>query len=373
MANSGNTRHNIVKPTEVSSATLQKFHTKLDAWYQVSGRHHLPWRNTQDAYAIWVSEVMLQQTQVKTVLERFYMPFITQFPSITALAEASAETLMKAWEGLGYYSRARNLQKAAQHIILSSQALRGDPDWIAASPKAPRNDGVTMPDTYEALLALSGIGRNTAHAILAFAYHQPVAVMEANVKRVLCRIFALKSPSDELLWMLAQRLLNTKSPFHYNQAMMDLGAIICSKSQPDCVTCPANAICRGKGAPLEYPARKQKKVPPIRKRILLALYDDKMRFVVQVRSSEFLSGLYGFIELEQLPPHHNQWQHIGHITQSYSHFILNADIYCAPANTAQLKQFHNCFYTLADIAKLPLSRADSKMLKILSDYFSSSL
>ncbi|MBY0354265.1 MAG: hypothetical protein K2Q12_00885, partial [Rickettsiales bacterium] len=139
-------------------------HQTIHDWYAAHGRHSLPWRLTRDPYAIYVSEIMLQQTQVATVLTRFYHPFLARFPTLQSLADASQEEVLKAWEGLGYYSRARNLHQAAKIC-------------------AP-----TLPTTVEGLLELPGIGRNTAHAIAAFAYHQPVAVMEANVKRVLHRL-----------------------------------------------------------------------------------------------------------------------------------------------------------------------------------------
>lgn len=360
MVKSGNTSRKAGKLTKVSMASMPEslplFHKKLAAWYKKHGRRHLPWRNTKDPYAIWVSEVMLQQTQVKTVLERFYTPFLQQFPSILTLADASPDAVMKAWEGLGYYTRARNLQKATQALVMRQPK---------ASISAP-----LLPNTCDDLLSLPGIGRNTAHAILAFAFQQPVAVMEANVKRVLCRIFALQNPDNAQLWSLAHRLLNTKAPFDYNQAMMDLGAMICTKSNPQCQICPAAILCRGKDNPLAFPLPKAKKTTPVRKRILLALYDSHHRFVVQARSGEFLSGLYGFIELEAQPSQHKHWHYLGHISQSYSHFTLEAQLYAAAASKSQARQYHNHFYSLDDIAKLPLSRADSKMLAMLKHYAS---
>lgn len=187
---------------------LDKFHARLHTWYRQHGRHHLPWRNTDDPYPIWLSEVMLQQTQVQTVLERFYFPFLERFPNIAALAAAEEQEVLKCWQGLGYYTRARNLHKAAR-IVQS-----------------------TLPETVEALHQLPGIGRNTAHAIAAFAFRQPVAIMEANVKRILCRIFALEKPSEAELWQRATELLDTHNPFDYNQAMMDIGAGVCTPDAP---------------------------------------------------------------------------------------------------------------------------------------------
>ena len=160
-------------------------HKKLHDWYAKNGRTDLPWRNTDDPYHIYISEVMLQQTQVKTVLERYYFQFLEKFPSLEVLSRADLDEVLKMWEGLGYYTRAKNLHKTAQII----------------QPKLPK--------TYEALLKLPGIGKNTASAICAFAYKQNLAVMEANVKRILCRIHVLKNPKEEELRELALEMLDT--------------------------------------------------------------------------------------------------------------------------------------------------------------------
>ena len=195
---------------KIQDAALAEFHRKLHAWYEAHGRHDLPWRTTADPYAIYISEIMLQQTQVKTVLERFYFPFLKRFPTLQSLADAPQADVMKHWEGLGYYRRAANLHKAAKQ----------------AAP--------SMPDSVEGLLSLSGIGQNTAHAVAAFAYKLPVPVLEANVKRVVARIFALETPTPNQWWDAAWALLNTDNPFDYNQAMMDLGSAICTPKARAC-------------------------------------------------------------------------------------------------------------------------------------------
>ena len=165
-----------------SALPVAVFHARLQQWYSNHGRHDLPWRNTSDPYAIYISEIMLQQTQVKTILERFYHPFLKKFPTVAALANAPEQEVLKAWEGMGYYRRAK---------------------YLHAAMKLAQTH---MPNTVEALIALPGIGRNTAHAVAAFAYKQPVPVMEANVKRVIHRIFALKKAKDEELWAKAFEL-----------------------------------------------------------------------------------------------------------------------------------------------------------------------
>src|SRR5471030_2980369 len=173
---------------------IQAFHQHLHQWYNLHGRKQLPWRTTDDPYAIYISEIMLQQTQVKTVLERYYFPFLQRFPTLAALTAAPQDDVLNAWQGLGYYNRALNLHKAAKRC------------------------GEQLPGTAEALMSLPGIGRNTAHAIAAFGYRQPVTVMEANVRRVLSRIFALSCPDEKTLWDKAGALLDKGNPFDYNQA-----------------------------------------------------------------------------------------------------------------------------------------------------------
>lgn len=243
-----------IKPTD-----LVRFHLALAKWYQTNGRHDLPWRNTTDPYHIWLSEVMLQQTQVSTVRDRFYGPFLKKFPTIASLAAAPSEAVMKAWEGLGYYSRARNLHKAAQQLNSEGGLPPFAPE--GASRRKRLAQRATHP-SLDQLLQLPGIGRNTASAILAFAYHQPVAILEANVKRIIARVFALTQPNDAELWAGAEALLNRDEPFNYNQAMMDIGALICTPKNPNCNACPASSICKGKIAPEKYPTPKTKNKHP---------------------------------------------------------------------------------------------------------------
>ncbi len=279
---------------------------------------------------------MLQQTQVKTVLERFYFPFLDRFPTLTSLAEADRQEVLKYWEGLGYYTRAANLHKAAQQ----------------AAPEMPR--------TIEGLLALPGIGQNTAHAVAAFAYHQPVAILEANVKRIVYRIFALTEAKDADLWQHAQSLLDHDHPFDYNQAMMDIGALICTKTAPKCHECPANIICQGKENPTAYPAKKAKKATPTRHKTIIVLQSGNRYYLAQ-RTSRFLQGLYSFNEYDRSHPT-DGLSYLGHVEQTYSHFHLDAEVYLQSQQATGAG-----WYTLAEIEQLPLSRAESKVVRLLSD------
>ena len=182
---------------------LEGLHETLLKWYENHGRHALPWRRTRDPYRIWISEIMLQQTQVRTVLERFYFPFLERFPTLQSLAAAPLDDVLKQWEGLGYYTRAKNLHKAAQMC-------------------AP-----FLPETAEGLQSLPGVGKSTAHAVAAFAYGIPVPILDANVKRILFRYHARRSAGEKELWELAEKLFDPHHPFEFNQAMMDIGATLC--------------------------------------------------------------------------------------------------------------------------------------------------
>lgn len=308
-----------------------KIHTAIRAWYNKHGRKDLPWRNTKDPYPIYISEIMLQQTQVATVLARYYHPFLEKFLTLAALAKAPEVEVLKAWEGLGYYQRARNLHKASK----------------LAAPK--------LPQTLEGLLALPGIGQNTAHAILAFAHHQPVPVLEANVKRVIARYFAVPQAS----WELADQLLDRQQPFIYNQAMMDIGALICTHKNPKCTECPLRSDCKGKSSPLLYPTKNKKQKPPTRERYIIIYIKDNKVALAHDKRGKMLAGLYGFPQSETRP----KGQKIGSVTHHYSHFTLQTDIILSP-----LSQKKNRLCSIEDIAKLPLSTLDKKVLKILIDH-----
>lgn len=289
---------------------------------------------------------MLQQTQVDTVLNRYYHPFLKHFPTLTVLKNAPAESVMHAWQGLGYYRRAGFLHETAKR----------------SAPK--------LPTDIIALMALPGIGRNTAHALLAFAYHQPFAVMEANVKRIISRIFALEIPTENQLWQAAESLLNRAEPFNHNQAMMDLGTMICTPAQPKCELCPANTLCKGKANPLRYPQKKAKKTAPIRKQQILMVQDSNGKIYARPREGKLLGGLYQFIELESdittiklnsnIAPK-SSWKKLGNVQQKYSHFTLNAEIFMLNYHGAHAAKN---WYSMSDLPKLPWSNAEKKILQL---------
>ncbi|MGE5841924.1 MAG: A/G-specific adenine glycosylase, partial [Deltaproteobacteria bacterium] len=207
---------------------------KLLGWYARHSRD-LPWRRAQDPYSVWISEIMLQQTQVKTVTP-YYRRFLARFPSVNDLAEARADEVLKLWENLGYYSRARNLHAAAKRVVARWQGR--------------------LPQDKEDLLTLPGIGEYTASAILSIAFDRPVAAIDTNVSRVISRLFAIRSPSGspesrEQVRERANRLLSKKHPGHFNQAMMDLGAAVCTARSPSCPSCPLRSMCQAKALGLQ--------------------------------------------------------------------------------------------------------------------------
>jgi A/G-specific adenine glycosylase len=304
-------------------------------WYDKNGRHDLPWRMTNDPYPIYISEIMLQQTQVKTVLERFYFPFLERFPTLEDLADAELDDILKMWEGLGYYTRAKNLHTAAQ-------LCKGN-----------------LPTNAAELMQLPGIGRSTAHAIAAFAYREPLPIMDANVKRILHRYFALEARDDKKLWEYAYTLFDRAHPFEFNQAMMDLGSLICVSKKPLCEGCPLEQTCQGKQSPLSYPLSKTKVIKPIRKRIIV-VFQNNHKFALYQRREKFLHGLWAFAQYED---HEKiQGELLGHITQHYSHFTLEADVYRWMDDSVG-EEFE--WFERDEINMLSLSGADHKVLNLL--------
>jgi len=309
-------------------------HDSLYQWYLQNGRHDLPWRKTEDAYKIWISEIMLQQTQVKTVLERFYLPFLEKFPTLRDLADAHEDEVLKQWEGLGYYTRARNLHKTAK---LCRSAL---------------------PLTVEELIDLPGIGRSTAHAIAAFSYQTPVPIMDANIKRILSRLFALKKASDKELWQKAYTFFDNTRPYDFNQAMMDLGATVCTGRIAMCERCPFKKICQATANPLSFPEKKVKKKTPVRKKHIV-LHCHQGKYGLKQRKTRFLSGLWGFSEYAK-DDEISISKTLGKVSHTYSHFRLEADVHLHYAFVEEHEWF-----TLDEIKVLALSSADHKALLLL--------
>jgi len=235
---------------------VDDFPRRLIAWQRSHGRHDLPWQ-VSDAYAVWVSEIMLQQTQVDTVIP-YYQRFMARFPALADLAAAPEDAVLALWSGLGYYARARNLHAAARQVMAA-------------------HDGA-FPRDFEAIQALPGIGRSTAAAIAVFAFGDARAILDGNVKRVFCRLFGIDGwPGEKAvetrLWRLAEALLPRREVRPYTQGLMDLGATLCRRARPDCDCCPFadDCVAHRDGRQAELPTARPRKGLPERQTVMLVL------------------------------------------------------------------------------------------------------
>ena len=256
-----------------------KIQTKLLRWFKKNGRD-LPWRRTRDPYAIWVSEIMLQQTQVNTVIP-YYRNFLKVFPTRNHLAKADLSKVLKVWEGLGYYSRARNLHRASQ-VVLN------------------RFHGI-IPDNLSDLLSLPGIGRSTAGAILSFAFQKEAPILDGNAKRVISRLFAVsdnpaKGKTEDLLWKISESLIPKGFSNPFNQALMDLGSMLCTPKGPGCDQCPLHQYCKGylSGKPESYPPRTIKKTIPHITAVSAVIKKNGQVLLCQRPPKGLLGGLWEF-------------------------------------------------------------------------------
>ncbi len=252
------------------------FSTPLLAWFDRAGRKHLPWQQAPSPYRVWVSEIMLQQTQVTTVIP-YYQRFMERFPDVHSLAAAPVDEVLHFWTGLGYYARARNLHRAAQYVVRECQGI--------------------FPSTLEAVQALPGIGRSTAGAILSLALNQRHPILDGNVKRVLTRYFGIAGHTAEKavenrLWLLAEQCTPLERVAHYTQAVMDLGATLCTRSKPRCGECPIHAQCVAKRDHLQtsLPTPKPKRVRPQRKAVVLVAVNAAGAILLERRPA---SGIWG--------------------------------------------------------------------------------
>lgn len=263
---------------------IPDFDRKVLDWFEQHGRKDLPWQRDATPYRVWVSEVMLQQTQVATVIP-YFERFMARFPDVVRLADAPLDDVLHLWSGLGYYARARNLHKAARQV-------------------RDRHAG-EFPDSFEAVQALPGVGRSTAGAILSLALGRHHAILDGNVKRVLARCFSIagwpgRSAVLASLWELSETLTPAERVGDFNQAMMDLGATVCTRAKPACGICPLATDCnaRAQGNPDAYPGRKPRKTLPVRQVQMLLVCDPAGQVLLEQRPpSGIWGGLWGFPEL----------------------------------------------------------------------------
>ena len=260
------------------------FQQHLLAWYDHHGRKDLPWQLHKTPYKVWISEIMLQQTQVATVIP-YFNRFMERFSTVQTLADALTDEVMHYWSGLGYYARARNLHRAAQ--LIRDQ------------------HGGNFPETFADVQALPGIGRSTAGAILSLSCGQHHAILDGNVKRVLARYFMIEgwpgaTSVADTLWQKAEQLTPAKRCTDYNQAMMDLGATLCTRSRPQCTRCPVQKDCAAHetGRQAEYPGRKPKKAMPVKQTAMLMMLNAQQEVLLERRPPTGIwGGLLGFPEL----------------------------------------------------------------------------
>jgi A/G-specific adenine glycosylase len=299
------------------------FAARVLAWFDQHGRHDLPWQHPRSAYRVWVAEVMLQQTQVQTVIP-YYLRFLQRFPTLVDVANADLDDVLALWSGLGYYSRARNLHRSAQ---ICAERHRGE-----------------LPAEFEAISALPGIGRSTAAAILAQAHGQRLPILDGNVRRVLSRYRAVvgdptSSAVLQQLWSLAAALLPETRLADYTQALMDLGATVCVRRRPACASCPLSADCDAhlQGRVDDLPQSRVSRARPLRRSTLLWVHDDQRRLLLQRRAPTGIwAGLWSLVDgetpqqamstLRQLGVDAGEPMAMTSLRHEFTHFSLDIDV-----------------------------------------------
>ncbi len=348
---------------------MSSFSKKVIAWQKKYGRHDLPWQNTTDGYRIWVSEIMLQQTQVAAVID-YYTRFMQRFPTMQTLAATEQEFVMQAWSGLGYYSRARNLHRTAQILV--------------------RDHGGMFPDDPQLIGALPGIGRSTAAAIAVFAYGTRAAILDGNVKRVLARAFEIDGypglPAvQNKMWVLAESLLPAGDIQAYTQGLMDLGATVCTRNKPLCAQCPIRAMCaaHAQGRVAQLPERKPVRAVPVRQATLWILQSSDGIWLEQRPGAGIWGGLLSLPQSDghwqageavppQLPPYAFAAapQILPVVSHAFTHFKLLIQPVLVAIDQApkSLQQSSGRFLAPASIAQAALPAPIKKLL--LSRQFS---
>ncbi len=354
----------------IAASKIETIHSLLLNWYYTNGRN-LPWRGESSAYRVWVSEVMLQQTQVSTVIP-YYERFFEKFSTVEILAEASLNEVLKAWEGLGYYARARNLHKAAAEIV---------DKWNGQ-----------LPSTYADLRTLPGFGDYTAGAVASVIFGQAVPAVDGNVKRVLARLFAIreditKGSGAKQVKEYAAALVSPDKPGDWSQAMMELGALVCVPKSPNCAECPVEQLCAGKAAGIEcnLPVKPVKKALPHYDVAAAVIYNKEQLLIAQRPLDGMLGGLWEFPGGKQEPgetlPECLQREideelgvkvEVGDlittVKHSYTHFKITLHAFTCkitkgvpqPIGVADW-----CWIMLDDIDDYPFPRTDLKIIKAL--------
>ena len=351
----------------MSPKEVAQFRNKLAAWFS---EHHrkLPWRDSQNPYRIWVSEVMLQQTQVKKVVH-YYQKFLDKFPDVHCLAEADLQDVLKAWEGLGYYARARNLHKAAKVI---------ESDF-----------GGKIPANYAIFRKLPGVGDYIAAAVQSIAFQAPFAVVDGNVKRVVSRLFLINLPinassSRKTLQNRADTLLNRDSPGAFNQGMMELGATVCRPKSPLCVICPVNALCGAfqTARQEEFPIRlKSKPLPEYRLAVGVVRRNNRI-LITQRKVNGLLGGMWEFPGdtireqetpeeacIRQVKEHVNLavevTKYLTRVKHAFTHFKIIADVFCCRYQSGEVVlngPVDHRWITVDEFDQFPFPRAHHQII-----------
>lgn len=340
-----------------------QFSAQVLEWYDKYGRKTLPWQIEKTPYKVWLSEVMLQQTQVATVIP-YFERFMARFPTVTDLADAPLDEVLHLWTGLGYYARARNLHKAAQQV-------------------ATRHGGV-FPQTFEAVMDLPGVGRSTAGAILSLSLGQHYPILDGNVKRVLARCYAVagwpgKKEVESRLWSVSEAVTPAHGVARFNQAMMDLGALVCTRSKPKCELCPLNNGCEAYAAHswAMYPGKKPKQTLPERTGYLLLMQHNDEVYLAQRPPSGLWGGLFCFPQfateqeltewLAQRQISANNLRQMTAFRHTFSHFHLDIVPMWLPVSS-----FHSCmdegnalWYNLAQPPSVGLAAPVERLLQQL--------
>lgn len=341
----------------------KSFDQRVLEWFGQHGRKSLPWQQHPTPYRVWISEIMLQQTQVRTVIP-YFEKFMRSFPDVITLANASRDDVLHHWSGLGYYARARNLHAAAKKIC---DEYRGE-----------------FPQDFDAVESLPGIGRSTAAAILSLSAGQRHAILDGNVKRVLARHVGVlgwpgKSAVLKRLWQIAEERTPASSVREYNQAMMDLGAMICTRSRPACEKCPVNADCHAflNSTQDDYPGRKPRRESPRHETTMLLVTRDDAVLLEQRPPSGIWGGLWsfpetddlpGWLESNEIPP--AETQELPELEHVFSHFRLRIrPVLLKNVEPLQLNDRATQWYHPAAPEAIGLAAPVQKLLALVSDEF----
>jgi A/G-specific adenine glycosylase len=354
----------------MKTTDLELLRKRLVKWYQAYHRD-LPWRRSNNPYHIWVSEVMLQQTQVDTVL-KYYPPFLKKFPTIKKLDQADLQAVLKAWEGMGYYARARNLHRAAKTV---AKDYKGK-----------------IPNTWDAFHGLPGVGDYIAAAVLSIAFNQPYPVVDGNVKRVLARLHKIQAPVNQTsaysaFKEAAARLLDSRQPGIFNQAMMELGALLCRPRNPACADCPLNHICRAHqaGQVTQYPKRQKPQATPQYHIAVGVIYKNERVLITRRKAEGLLGGLWEFPGgkirdgetaqaacIREIQEEVNLKVQIDHhlirVKHAYTHFKIVMEVFCCRFVSGRVRlngPAAHRWIRLDDYPKYPFPRANHKFIPLL--------